>query len=476
MDSERLEKLNSVEKKGVNAYPYSFKFSKYSDEIISDYGSLEGTTQSVAGRIMQKRDFGKLSFCTLQDYHGKIQVMARADFMDSDSLELFNSFDLGDIIGVEGEVTKTKKGEISVNAKTATLLSKSLRFMPDKFKGLSDTETRYRKRYLDLISNPQIRNFFQTRTKIVDAIREFLNSQGYLEVDTPILQKVYGGAAAKPFITTHNALDAQFYLRISNELYLKRLIIGGIDKVYEFSKDFRNEDIDSTHNPEFTQVEFYEAYKDYNDYMDTTKQMFFAILEKLGLEHSVEFQGKKIDFSKFETVSLYEQIKKKSEIDILEWEDPNEAYEACVKIGVKPSKRTLSKCVDALFDHFIVPDLHNPTFVTDFPYFMCPLTKRKRGNPLLAERFELFIGGYECGNCYSEMTDPREQRRKLEEQAKALAKGDDESNPVDEDFLEAMEYGMPPTAGMGIGIERLAMIFTNNISIKEVIPFPSMKD
>ncbi|MFH0927675.1 MAG: amino acid--tRNA ligase-related protein [Candidatus Micrarchaeota archaeon] len=262
MDKERLEKLNSLEKKGVNAYPYSYKFSTLSKGVLSNYPKLEGSSQSVAGRILQKRDFGKLSFCTIQDGSGKLQIMARADALDSAQLELFSSLDLGDIIGVEGEVTKTKKGEISINAKKITLLSKSLLPLPDKFKGLSDTEMRYRKRHLDLISNPGIKEFFAARTKIMDAMREFLNARGYLEVDTPILQKVYGGAAAKPFTTLHNALDEKLYLRISNELYLKRLIIGGIDRVYEFSKDFRNEDIDSTHNPEFTQIEFYEAYSD----------------------------------------------------------------------------------------------------------------------------------------------------------------------------------------------------------------------
>ncbi|MFH1306640.1 MAG: lysine--tRNA ligase [Candidatus Micrarchaeota archaeon] len=475
MDSDRLKKLEDIEKKNINPYPYSYKFTLYSKEIISNYSKYEDSVQKVAGRIIQKRDFGKLAFCQIKDNKGKIQIMARADELGAEKTSNFRSLDLGDIIGVDGTVCKTKKGEISINAKNFTLLSKSLRFLPDKFKGLSDTELRYRKRYLDLIANSKVKEFFITRAKLIDAIREFLNSHGYLEVDTPILQKVYGGAAAKPFTTKHNALDEDLFLRISNELYLKRLIIGGIDKVYEFSKDFRNEDIDSTHNPEFTLLEFYEAYKDYNDYMDFTKEMLFFILKKLQLNAKFEFQGKTIDFSKFQIISLHEELKKKAKIDILKWENETQAYSECLGLGVTPSKKTMAKCVDALFDHFLLPDLFNPTFVIDYPYYICPLTKRKRSNPQLAERFELFIAGYELANCYSELTDPREQRRKLQEQARLLAEGDEDSNPIDDDFLEAMEYGMPPTAGIGIGIDRLAMIFTNNVSIKEVILFPTVR-
>ncbi|PIT84012.1 lysine--tRNA ligase [Candidatus Micrarchaeota archaeon CG10_big_fil_rev_8_21_14_0_10_45_29] len=475
MDEERLSKLENLQKKGINPYPYSYPYTLYSSQIISDYSKLEGSAQKVAGRIVQKRDFGKLAFCRLQDNGGQIQIMARADIL-GEEMKFFASLDLGDIIGVEGEVCKTKKGEISINAKKITLLSKSLRPLPDKFKGLLDTELRYRKRHLDLIANKNVREFFITRTKIIDAMRSFLNSRGYLEVDTPILQKVYGGAAAKPFTTTHNALDEKLYLRISNELYLKRLIIGGMDKVYEFSKDFRNEAIDSTHNPEFTQIEFYEAYKDYNDFMKLTQEMFLHILNSIGKNPSFECQGKQVDFSKFSTISLYDEIKKHSKIDILSWNDEHEAYAQCEKAGAKPSSRTFAKCVDALFDKFVAPSLFNPTFVIDFPYYMCPLTKKKRDNPALAERFELFIAGFECGNCYSEMTNPLEQRKKLEEQAKALAAGDEESNPIDEEFLQAMEYGMPPTAGMGIGIDRIAMILTDNVSIKEVILFPTVRE
>lgn len=476
MDEERLSKLKRLQESKTDPYPYSYNYSRYSEDIRSNYDTLEGQVESVAGRIMQKRDFGKLAFATIQDNRGKIQIVATADSL-SDSIEDFKRLDLGDIIGVKGKVGKTKKGEVSIIATEFSILSKSLRALPDKFKGLTDTEIRYRKRYLDLLANPQVRRFFESRTKIIDSIRQFLNTRGYLEVDTPILQKVYGGAAAKPFITMHHALDERLYLRISNELYLKRLIIGGIDKVYEFSKDFRNEDIDSTHNPEFTQVEFYEAYKDYNDYMKMTQELFSFVLEQLGIkDKKITFQGQEIDFSKFETVSLYEKIKEKSGIDILEWSNEDQAYSQCVDKGVKPSKKTLAKCMDALFDHYVVPDLANPTFVIDFPYYVCPLTKKKRGEPRLAERFELFIAGFECGNCYSELTNPLEQRKKLEEQAAALRAGDEESTPIDEDFLEAMEYGMPPTAGMGIGIDRLAMILTDNISIKEVILFPSVRD
>ncbi|MCM8830597.1 MAG: lysine--tRNA ligase [Candidatus Omnitrophica bacterium] len=476
IDKIRLEKLKNIVSLGLNPYPYNFRRTHYSLEITNNYQNLEGKKASVAGRIIQFRDFGGIIFLHLLDQKGKIQIMVRKDNVKEDVLRLCSFLDLGDIIGVEGQITKTKKGEISINASKIEILSKSLRFLPDKFKGLSDTELRYRKRYLDLIANPSIKNYFIVRQKIIDSIRNFLNSKGYLEVDTPVLQKVYGGAAAKPFITFHNALNQKLYLRISNELFLKRLIIGGLEKVYEFSKDFRNEDIDSTHNPEFTQVEFYEAYKDYYDYMQLTKEMFDKILQDLNLPKKINFGPHLINFTNFRTISLYDEIKKKTSIDILNWKNPQEAYEQVLQKGLKPSKKTFAKCVEALVDNFVLKDIFDPIFLVDFPYYMCPLTKRKRDNPLLAERFELFIGGIECGNCYSELTDPIEQRNKFLEQAKELNKGDEESNPIDEDFLEAIEYGMPPTAGMGLGIDRLAMIFTNNNTIKEVILFPSMRD
>lgn len=476
LDKLRLEKLNKIISLGINPYPYFFRRDHYSDDIKNNYEKLEGKQVAVAGRIIQLRDFGSLIFFNIMDQKGKIQIMVGQESVGKNLLKFCSFLDLGDIIGVYGEVTKTKKGEISVKASKIELLAKSLRFLPDKFKGLSDTELRYRKRYLDLIANPSIKEFFITRQKIIDIIRNFLNSKGYLEVDTPILQKVYGGAAAKPFTTFHNALNQKLYLRISNELFLKRLIIGGMEKVYEFSKDFRNEDIDSTHNPEFTQVEFYEAYKDYYDYMELTKELFFEILKGLNLPTKFNYQSKLINFDNFTTISLYEKIKEKANIDILKWKNIEEAVEQVEQKGIKLSKKTLSKCVEALVDHFVLENIFDPVFLIDFPYFMCPLAKRKRDNPLLAERFELFVGGLECGNCYSELSDPIEQKKKFYEQAKQLKSGDEESNPVDKDFLEAIEYGMPPTAGMGIGIDRLAMIFTNSISIKEVILFPFQRD
>ncbi|MCX8162939.1 MAG: lysine--tRNA ligase [Candidatus Micrarchaeota archaeon] len=473
-DENRLEKLKKLQEMGINPYPYFFRRDSYSEDILKNYSFYEGKKVAVAGRIIQFRDFGNLIFFHILDQKGKIQIMLRSDYAQKKALELSKFLDIGDIVGIRGEVLKTKKGEITINALELELLSKSLRFLPDKFKGLSNTELRYRKRYLDLIANPEVKKFFVLRQKIIDSIREFLNSLGYLEVDTPILQKVYGGAAAKPFLTYHNALDQKLYLRISNELFLKRLIIGGIEKVYEFSKDFRNEDIDSTHNPEFTQVEFYEAYKDYNDYMELTKKMFDKLLSDLALPKEFNYQGKIINFNNFRKISLYQEILKKTSIDILSWKDEEQAFREVSALGLNPSKKTLSKCVEVLVEHFVLKDQFDPIFLIDFPYQICPLTKKKRDNPLLAERFELFIGGIECGNCYSELTDPIEQRAKFYQQAKQ--KGEDEYNPVDEDFLEAIEYGMPPTAGMGLGIDRLAMIFTNNNSIKEVILFPSMRD
>ncbi|MCL5101927.1 MAG: lysine--tRNA ligase, partial [Candidatus Marsarchaeota archaeon] len=353
------------------------------------------------------------------------------------------------------------------------MLGKSLRQLPEKFHGLNDTELRYRKRYLDLIANPEVRKFFRTRARILTYLRNFLDSRGYVEFETPILQPTYGGANAEPFKTKYNALDSEFYLRVSDELYLKRLIIGGFEKVYEVSKDFRNEDIDSTHNPEFTQIEFYEAYKDYNDFMEMTEEMVSKLVYELFGTYTIKYQGKELNFKPpFKRVYWVEEIKKKSGIDIADMSD-EQAKEIAKKEKLETNILNAYHVADALFDKYVKPELFDPAFVLDFPAYMCPLTKDKRGNPKLSERFEFYIAGKEDANCYSELTDPIEQRKKFEEQDAERKKGDAEAPPSDEDFLEAIEYGMPPTAGLGIAIDRLAMILTDNISIKEVLPFPA---
>jgi len=475
VDAIKLEKLKKLKEMGIEPYPYFYEQTHHANEIKDKYSELEGKEVSVAGRIVREREMGKLHFYDLLDSTDKIQIMARVGVANEASIKLIPLLDIGDIIGVKGVVTKTKKGEISIDAKEITILAKSLRTLPEKFHGLKDIDIRYRKRYLDLIVNPKVRDIFRTRTKIIDYIRNFLNKKGYIEVETPILQPVYGGAFAKPFKTHHNYLDVDMYLRISNELYLKRLIIGGLEKVYEFSRDFRNEDVDVEHNPEFTLLEFYEAYGDYNTYMKLTEELLSGLAKELYGTYEIEYQGKKLNFKPpFRRIYFVDEIKKKSGIDVSTITDEN-AKEIIKKEGLKTSVQNAYHVADALFDKYIKPDIKDPAFVLDYPAYMCPLTKDKRGNKLLSERFELFVDGKELANSYSELTDPIEQRKKFEEQDAERRKGDPEAPPSDEDFLEAIEYGMPPTAGIGIGIDRLVMIFTDAPSIKEVILFPTVK-
>ncbi len=474
MDPQRKKKLDVWISAGFNPYQYKFDYTHNSNEIKENYGDFEGREVKVAGRIIQIRSFGKLIFSTLNDFGGKIQVLATRE--NTENFEWFEKLEPGDIIGVNGTVFKTKKGEITISTKNFELLTKSLRGLPEKFHGLKDIETRYRKRYLDLIVNDEIHKKFIIRSKIISLMREFLDKKGFLEVETPILQPVYGGASAKPFKTHHSALDTNLYLRIADELYLKRLIIGGIKKVYEFGKDFRNEDIDSTHNPEFTQLEFYQAYSDYNDIMNLTEEMFQFIVKNIFGTDKIKYKEKEISFKPaFKRLSLVDELKKKTGVDVLDFKTNEEAVKIAEKLGLEIAKKTRERVVDTMFDHFIQPEIINPTFVIDFPYYMCPLAKKKRGNAELAERFEFNLAGQECGNCYSELNDPIEQEKKLLAQADERKKGDEEASPYDEDFIEAMEYGMPPTGGFGIGIDRIAMIFTNSDSIKEVIFFPTVK-
>jgi lysyl-tRNA synthetase class 2 len=474
-EESRIEKLEKLRGMGINPYPYAYSQKNHANEIVEDYAAFEGKTVGVAGRALRLRRMGKLYFIDLVDITGKIQVMALSGVTDENSLNLIEIMDAGDIIGVSGGVTKTKRGEISIEAKTLSMLAKSLRTLPEKFHGLSDTETRYRKRYLDFMVNHDARKFFITRAKILKYVRDFLDGRDYLEFETPILQPTYGGANAKPFITHHNALESDFYLRVADELYLKRLIIGGFEKVYEVSKDFRNEDIDSTHNPEFTQVELYEAYKDYNYYMGLAEELINGLVVKLFSSEKIPYLEYEIDFKKpFKRVRWVDELKKKTGIDISELSD-DEAQEITRSEHLDIAMKNAYHVADALFDKYIKPDLINPTFVIDFPSYMCPLAKDKRDNVKLSERFEIFIAGREAGNSYSELTDPIEQRKKFEAQDKERRMGDSEVPPFDEDFLESIEYGMPPTAGLGLSIDRLTMILTNNSSIKEVIAFPSVK-
>ncbi len=469
----KADKLAQLQALGIDPYPYKFDQRNHAAEITSAFEEFNSKAVSAAGRVVGMRHMGKLYFIDLLDQTGKIQVLVSAANLDETSLKIVDLLDTGDVIGVHGTVTKTKRGEISIDASEVAMLSKSLKSMPEKFHGLNDVEIRYRKRYLDLIANPEVRNFFTTRAKILKYMRDFLDSRGYTEFETPVLQPTYGGANATPFTTHYNAIDSDVYLRISDELYLKRLIIGGFEKVYEVSKDFRNEDMDSTHNPEFTQIEAYEAYKDYNDYMEMTEELLGGMVKHIFGSHKIEYRGRELDFTPpFKKLYWVEELKKRSGIDVSTITD-SESNEISKKEKLEIPIKNAYHVADALFDKYIKPELFNPTFVVDFPAYMCPLTKDKRGNKLLSERFELYMAGVEVANCYSELTDPIEQKAKFEEQESERMRGDSEAPPSDADFIEAIEYGMPPTAGIGISIDRPTAILTNNISIKEIIPFPA---
>ncbi len=474
-DEGKRNKLNRIIEKGINPYPYSYNDRKEISDVISNFDDYEGSDIRIAGRIIGMRRMGSLFFMDILDGQGKMQAIARENYIGKEYMELLGLIDIGDIIGIFGTITKSKRGEKSIDAKEITLLSKSLRVLPEKFHGLKDIEIRYRKRYLDMIINPNVRGYFRVRARILRYMRDFLDSRGYLEFETPILQSVYGGANAKPFKTHFNAIDSDVFLRISDELYLKKLLVGGFEKIYEVSRDFRNEDIDTTHNPEFTIIECYEAYKDYEDYMHMVEEMVSGLAKEIAGSEVVTYQGIKLDFrTPFRRVYFVDEIKDKSGIDISDITD-KEAEEIAAKEGLKVRIKNRYHVADGLFDKYIKPELQNPTFVLDFPGYMCPLTKDKRGNKKLSERFELYMAGYEEANSYSELTDPVEQRRKFMEQDAERRKGDDEAPPIDEDFLEAIEFGMPPTAGLGISIDRIAMILTDNVSIKEVIAFPAVR-
>ncbi|MEM3178128.1 MAG: lysine--tRNA ligase, partial [Candidatus Micrarchaeaceae archaeon] len=474
-DDFRLKKLQSLKALGIDPYPYAYNQTSHSSDIKERFAEYDGKRASVAGRILSMRNIGGVRFLDLYDSSGKIQIMSRSDFLNEQSRKIIELIDNGDIIGVTGIVTKTKRGEISIDAQEITVLSKSLLTLPEKFHGLTDTEVRYRKRHLDFIANPETKNLFVIRAKILKHVRDFLDARGYIEFETPVLQPTYGGANAKPFVTHYNALDTDVYLRVADELYLKRLIIGGFEKVYEVSKDFRNEDIDSTHNPEFTQVEFYEAYKDYNDFMTLTEQMLNGMVKSIFGSEKIEYKGKELSFAiPFKRLYWVDELRKMSGIDVSTLTD-KEAIEIAARENLQIPTKNAYHVADALFDKYVQPGLFAPTFVVDFPAYMCPLTKDKRGNRLLSERFELYIAGKEVANCYSELTDPIEQRKKFEEQEEERRRGDEEAPPSDYDFIEAIEYGMPPTAGIGVSIDRIAMILTGSDSIKEVIAFPAVK-
>ncbi len=472
---KKLKELQNHEKDPFHVVRY--EVTHQTGEVIDSFVELEGKTVKVAGRLMAKRGMGKSSFCDLHDRDGKIQLFFRINDLGEAAYEEFKKLDIGDIIGITGVVFKTRMGEISIRVSEYTLLSKSLRPLPEKFHGLKDTDTRYRQRYLDLIVNPEIKKNFILRSKIISAIRRFLDDKGFLEVDTPILNPVPGGAAARPFITHHNTLDMDMYLRIAPELYLKRLIVGGMEKVYEMGRMFRNEGMSVKHNPEFTLLEVYEAYTDYKGMMELTEGLFTYIAEKVFGTLKITYQGKEIDLSlPWCRMTMTEAVKKYTGIDFDTVSSQAQALEIAKGKGLEitdnPSK---GEILNRLFEEFVEGNLVQPTFILDYPVEVSPLTKRKPNRPELTERFELFITGREMANAYSELNDPIDQKDRFLDQVKKREQGDEEANMMDEDYIIALEHGLPPTGGLGVGIDRLIMLFTDSHSIRDILLFPTMK-
>lgn len=474
----RRDKLAALQAEGKDPFQIvKFDVTHHSSDIINGFDELEGKEVSVAGRLMNKRVMGKASFINIQDREGRLQGYISKNDVGDESYLAFKKFDIGDIIGVKGVVFRTQKGEISVRASEIVLLSKSLKVLPEKFHGLNDQELRYRQRYLDLIMNPEVKDTFIKRSAILREIRNYLDAQGFLEVETPVLQTIPGGAAARPFITHHNALDIDMYCRIALELPLKRLIVGGLERVYEIGRVFRNEGIDIRHNPEFTLIEIYQAYTDYHGMMDLAEGLFRTIAKNVVGSTTINYGGYELDLGKpFERLTMVDAVKKYSGVDFNEVPDTAAAKALAKERGIEFEERhAKGDILNLFFDEYVEKNLIQPTFITDYPVEISPLTKRKPDNPDYTERFELFIVGREYGNAYSELNDPIDQRKRFEYQEAMRAAGDDEANMIDEDFLTALEYGMPPTGGIGIGVDRLVMLMTESVSIRDVILFPTMK-
>lgn len=473
----RHKKLEELRANGKDPFEITkFNVDAKAEDIINDYAKYEGKTVAIAGRMISRRIMGKASFAHLLDCGTTIQFYCKRDEMGEAEYAEFKKWDLGDVLGIEGEVFTTHTGEVSVKVHKATLLSKSLLPLPEKYHGLKDTDLRYRQRYVDLIANPEVMDTFKKRSKIISCIRRFLDEKGFIEVETPILNSIPSGASARPFITHHNTLDIDMYLRIAPELYLKRLIVGGFDKVYEIGRLFRNEGMDVKHNPEFTTIELYQAYADYNDMMDITEEMYkYCAKEVLGTT-TVNFQGTTLDLGgKWPRLTMVEAVRMYTGIDFDTMEMP-EIIEKAAAIGVELDKDiSWGKALYEVFDQKIEEHLIQPTFIIDYPVEVSPLAKRKPSDKRLTERFEFFMIACEMGNAFSELNDPIDQRGRFEQQAKERANGDDEAQMTDDDFVTALEYGLPPTGGLGIGIDRMVMLLTDNYSIRDVLLFPTMK-
>ncbi|HVJ50500.1 lysine--tRNA ligase [Desulfitobacterium sp.] len=473
----RLDKLEALRQQGIEPYADRYQRTHMAQEIIDQFSDLEGQEAKVAGRIMSKRDQGKVIFAHIQDFSGRIQIYIRKDDVGAEWFELISKFDVGDIIGAKGKVFRTKRGEISIHAEEVQILSKAMRPLPEKFHGLTNVELRYRQRYLDLIMNPDVKDVFVMRSKIIRAMREYLESKEFLEVETPTLHTIPGGAAARPFITHHNALDIDLYLRIALELPLKRLIVGGFDRVFEIGRNFRNEGISIKHNPEFTMMELYQAYANYEDIMELTENMIAYIAQKVHGKLEIEYQGETLNFTTpWRRLPMLEGILEYSDVDFRQILTDEEARKAALEKGVHvEANASRGKIINEFFEEFVESKLIQPTFVTGHPVEISPLAKRNAEHSEYTDRFEVFAYGRELGNAFSELNDPIDQRQRFEVQAAERDKGDDEAHMMDEDFVQALEYGLPPTGGLGIGIDRLVMLLTDSASIRDVILFPTMK-
>lgn len=474
----RRDKLAALQAEGKDPFAVTkYEVSHHSNEVVENFEALEGHTVSLAGRIMFKRVMGKASFCNIQDMGGRMQIYVARDSVGEEAYADFKKYDIGDIVGIKGEVFATKTGEKSIHAAEITLLCKSLQVLPEKFHGLTDTDMRYRQRYLDLIMNPEVRDTFIKRSRIIKEIRNFLDARGFIEVETPMLVANAGGAAARPFETHYNALNEDVRLRISLELYLKRLIVGGLERVYEIGRVFRNEGVDTRHNPEFTLMELYQAYTDYQGMMELTESMFRYLAETVCGGSKISYNGVEIDFGKpFERITMIDCIKKYAGVDFDAVADDAAAKVIAKEYNVQFEERhTKGDIINLFFEEFCEDKLVQPTFVMDHPLAISPLTKKKPDDPEKVERFELFINGWEMCNAYSELNDPIDQRERFAAQDAAFAAGDEEANHTDEDFLNALEIGMPPTGGIGYGIDRLVMLLTDSLAIRDVLFFPTMK-
>lgn len=474
----RREKLAELQQNGKDPFVITkYDQTHHSQEIKDSFDELEGKTVSIAGRMMSKRVMGKASFCNVQDLKGNIQSYVARDSVGEENYKEFKKLDVGDVIGIEGEVFKTKTGEMSIHASHVTLLSKSLQILPEKFHGLTNTDTRYRQRYVDLIMNPEVKDTFIKRSRIISAIRKYLDGQGFMEVETPMLVANAGGAAARPFETHFNALNEDLKLRISLELYLKRLIVGGLEKVYEIGRVFRNEGLDTRHNPEFTLMELYQAYTDYNGMMDLTENLYRHVAQEVLGTTKIVYNGIEMDLGKpFERITMVDAVKKYAGVDWNEVETLEQAREIAKEHNIEFEERhKKGDILNLFFEEYVEEHLVQPTFVMDHPIEISPLTKKKPENPDYVERFEFFMNGWEMANAYSELNDPIDQRERFKAQEEQLAQGDEEANTTDEDFLNALEIGMPPTGGIGFGIDRMCMLLTDSAAIRDVLLFPTMK-